>query len=368
VGYYAGKRVETFCFQEANLLRKYGADWETRFAELAHRRLRSWGLNTIGNWSDPKVCLLHKTSYVMPIHHKGRQLQGSKGYWGKFWDVFDSQFRDGLRESLAREKGLTAGDPWCIGYFIDNELGWGDELSLALATLSSPADQAAKRVFLADLRGKYASIEDLNHAWGTRHKSWAALEQSQTPPDPKRARDDLAAFALKFDEAYFRTCREAVKEVAPHQLYLGCRFAWVNPMAARVAAKYCDVITYNLYRDTVDDFRPPEGVDKPVLIGEFHFGALDRGMFHPGLREVEDQAARARAYTQYVTGALGNPWLVGAHWFQYADEPTAGRFDGENYQIGFVDTCDTPYAETLAAARQVGARLYAERLRAGSAK
>ncbi len=358
VGYYAGRRVETFSFQTANLLRKYGPDWEQQFATVAHRRLRSWALNTIGNWSDPKVYLQHKTAYVVPIHHQGKSLEGSKGYWGKFWDVFDASFRSGLDRSMAKEQGATAGDPWCIGYFIDNELGWGDELSLALATLASPPGQAAKRVFLADLQAKYKTIDALNAAWGSKHSSWESLRDSQTPPDAKRARADLTAFAVKFNETYFRTCRDAVKAVAPQQLYLGCRFAWVNPLAVHAAARYCDVITYNLYRDTIDDFRPPEGVDKPVLVGEFHFGALDRGMFHTGLRPVESQAARAQAYQNYVSGALRNPCLVGTHWFQYADEPTTGRFDGENYQIGFIDGCDTPYPETVAASRQVGARLY----------
>jgi hypothetical protein len=52
---------------------------------------------------------------------------------------------------------------------------------------------------------------------------------------------------------------------------------------------------------------------------------------------------------------------VGTHWFQFGDQATTGRGDGENYQIGFLDVCDTPYAETIAAARQVGYGLYATR-------
>ena len=56
--------------------------------------------------------------------------------------------------------------------------------------------------------------------------------------------------------------------------------------------------------------------------------------------------------------ALANKYLVGAHWFAYLDEPTTGRGDGEKYQIGFVDTADTPYIETVNAARKVGAMLY----------
>ena len=39
------------------------------------------------------------------------------------------------------------------------------------------------------------------------------------------------------------------------------------------------------------------------------------------------------------------------------------RFDGEDYQIGFLDICDTPYWETINAAREVNYQLYP--LRAG---
>jgi hypothetical protein len=108
----------------------------------------------------------------------------------------------------------------------------------------------------------------------------------------------------------------------------------------------------------VADFKNPSH-DKPLIIGEFHFGALDRGLFHTGLVPVENQAARARSYKDYVLGALKHPQFVGTHWFQYMDEPTTGRvYDEENYQIGFVDIADTPYAETIAACREVGNQLY----------
>jgi hypothetical protein len=263
---------------------------------------------------------------------------------------------------MVREKGASAGDPWCLGYFVDNELAWGDELSLAVAALASPADQPAKQAFVDDLKAKYPSVEVLNRSWGTGHASWEALLESRSPPEAKQARDDLAAFATRTAELYFRVCREAVKEEAPNNLYLGCRFAWVNDRAVRAAAKYCDVISYNRYEETVDGFRLPEGIDRPVLIGEFHFGALDRGLFHPGLRPVEDQRARGKAYRRYVRGALANPCLVGTHWFEFIDEATTGRGDGENYQIGFVDVCDTPYAETVEACRDVGRDLYTRRL------
>jgi len=361
-GYYQDKgEYETYNFTGANLLRKYGDDWRSKFAELAHRRLKSWGMNTIANWSDPEIYLMRKTPYTANVSAGGKKLEGSSGYWGKFPDVFDPSFAESLRRRMAAQQGKAVGDPWCLGYFVSNELSWGDELSLAVAALASPPDQAAKRVFIEDLRRKYKTIDRLNAAWGTQHASWDALRQSTTPPDKNKARDDLAAFYTKTAQQYFRLCREAIKAADPQGLYLGCRFAWVNDRAVRAAGKYCDVISFNRYRRSVADFRLPDGVDKPVVIGEFHFGALDRGMFHTGLVPTANQQERAEAYKSYVRGALANPWIVGTHWFQYGDQATTGRGDGENYQIGLLDICDTPYPETIAAVREVGYAMYGER-------
>ncbi|MDV2687462.1 hypothetical protein RYX56_24250, partial [Alkalihalophilus lindianensis] len=75
---------------------------------------------------------------------------------------------------------------------------------------------------------------------------------------------------------------------------------------------------------------------KPCIIGEFHFGATDRGMF-TGNMTVKDQVARGTSYADYIKDVLSEPAFIGAHWFQYYDEPTTGRSqDGENFNIGFV--------------------------------
>jgi len=362
--YYEGRTVRTFDYGAANLARKYGDDWWVRFADITHERLRSWGVNTIANWSEEGIYLQRRTPYVVSIWFGGRMLEGSEGYWGKFRDVFDPSFEQAIRESMAGQKDKTAGDPWCLGYFVDNEIAWGDDTSLATAALASPADQPAKPVFIEDLKAKYTDIARLNAVGRTEHASWEALLESTTPPDRARARDDLRAFYTKTAERYFDVIGAAVKEVAPNQLYLGCRFAWVNPLAAAAAVGRCDVVSYNLYQRSVEHFEMPDNQDVPLIIGEFHFGALDRGLFHTGLVACETQEERAEAYRSYVQGALAHPQFVGCHWFKYRDEATTGRaLDAENYQIGFVDICDTPYPETIAAVREVGYGMY--RLRYG---
>jgi hypothetical protein len=362
-GYYVDHSpYRTYDFSRANLLRKYGQDREEAFAEITHRRLKSWGLNTIANWSDSSIYLMRRTPYVCTINSRVKTIEGTKGYWGKFPDVFDPSFSQGLRRRLAMEKGRGIGDPWCIGFFVDNELSWGDEVSLAIGTLVSPSDQPAKKVFISDLKTRYKTISDLNAVWGTDHSSWDVLLECQQAPDQKRAWVDLTTFYTRIAETYFMTIRDALKEAAPNQLYLGCRFAWVNDRAARAGAKFCDVVSYNRYSYSVAEQHLPDDINRPIIIGEFHFGALDRGMFHTGLKKATDQKHRARLYEDYVRGAMRNPYIIGTHWFQYKDQPTTGRGDGENYQIGFIDICDTPYPEIVEASRSVGRDLYAYRL------
>lgn len=222
-------------------------------------------------------------------------------------------------------------------------MSWGNEYSLAEAALKSPADQPAKQAFLADLRAKYGAITGLNAAWGTTHESWEALAGQRTAPDRKQAAPDLAAFYSRTAETYFRAVRDAIREGAPGQLYLGCRFAWANTRAAAAAAaKYCDVVSYNLYQRSIADFVFDGGADVPLIVGEFHFGALDRGMFHTGLVPVPNQDARAQAYTDYVEGALRHRQFVGTHWFQWQDEPTTGRVYDEETTRSDWSTSPTP--------------------------
>jgi hypothetical protein len=92
-GYYKDHSpYRTYDFGRANLLRKYGPEFEDIFADVTHRRLRSWGLNTIANWSSRDIYLTRRTPYVVSIHFEAKRLEGSQGYWGKFYYVFDSDF------------------------------------------------------------------------------------------------------------------------------------------------------------------------------------------------------------------------------------------------------------------------------------
>ncbi len=117
-----------------------------------------------------------------------------------------------------------------------------------------------------------------------------------------------------------------------------------------------NIYRYAPPRATLD--RVYELTGRPMLIGEFHIGAPERGL-SPGLVQARDQEERAVAYRYYVEQAMSHPAMIGTHWFQWLDQPSTGRNDGENYNIGFVDVADRPYAQLAAAARTTHGRLAA---------
>ncbi len=363
---------------ELALRQKYGTEaYHAQYFQTVARRLEHWGINTIGDWGRHEIMDLGKTPYTLQLTDYDWRMPRLGESKLKFYDVFDQRYIEKMKtlipDQAARNpivlKSLT--DPMCIGYFIDNELNFGNRGRMTLVddVLKCPPTQAAKREFIGDLKLKYITINALNRAWKTSYADWDAMLASTQVPTSDGYREDANVFFLKMVEQYFRLCRDAVKSVAPHRLYLGCRFISTDaPRKALYEAseKYCDVLTVNIYAHSAANFpSPADGFpDMPVLIGEFHFGVLDRGMFSASLCQAGmTQEDRAMAYIRFMQGVLVHPNFIGAHWFQYRDQPLTGRGDGEAYQIGFVDVADTPYEELCQAARKVGEQMYQYRMR-----
>lgn len=353
------RKGTTFNFAGANLTRKYGNQWEEKYIENALKRLRSWGFNSFGNWSDPDIYLTpgNRIPFTVGVSPNWPKIDGKSA---KFPNVFDPGFRDSVKTSLKKLDSRIKNDPYCIGFFVDNEL---DISALTSKLMKQPENNAAKQVFIEYLKTKYVSIKKLNESWKTRYSGWPQIKKLSILSDG--AKEDVELFDLKIIDIYYKTCLEEVKLLAPDKLYFGSRLHFhyfpddqSGGQIIKIAAKYCDVVCFNRYRFSAEDLILPFGIDKPTIIGEFHFGALDRGLWHTGLRSVANQDQRAETYFHYVEGALRNPQIVGSHWFQYGDEAFTGRDDGENYQIGFVDICDNPYPEMVRVARKIGYSMY----------
>jgi len=324
---------DAFSFPRANCLRRYGTDWAKEFAPLAHRRLRAWGVNTIGNWSDERMMTPGLTPYTDWIESRGPSINSKSGH--RIPDVFAKEFVTNLERAAAKRAKVSGNDPWCLGWFVDNEISWGEkDDELARFVLSSSTNQPARIAFVRRLMAK-------------------GIDPANVPSG------ELCAFSREFEARYFSVVRATVKKHAPNRLYLGCRFLKHKADAVwRTASKYCDVVSVNVYRDEPAIDLPEGAEDRPLLIGEFHFGALDRGLLNAGLVPVSNQAERAERYMRYVRAARASNRIVGAHWFIWRDQALTGRSDGECFQAGFIDVTDRPYPEMVEASRTLAKEIY----------
>ncbi|MBM7060504.1 beta-agarase [Pseudomonas sp. UL073] len=333
-------------------------------------RLQAWGFNTLGNWSESELAPLKRMPYTIPLSIGGDYSTISTGldWWGGIPDPFDPRFAMAAERAIAIAARDHRDDPWLLGYFADNELAWAGpgegaqgRYALAYGTLRLTTDVPAKRAFLKQLRDKYRNQQGLSAAWGIDLPAWELMEDPgfQAPlPNPEHPaiEEDMQRFQRLFADTYFKTIADSLKWHSPNHMLLGGRFASSTPEAVASCAQYCDVVSFNFYTREPQqgyDFAALRQLDKPVLIGEFHFGSRDRGPFWGGLQEVYKEEERGPAYAKYLKQALAEPIVVGAHWFQYLDQPTTGRLlDGENGHFGLVSITDLPYTGFVDAVRK----------------
>jgi hypothetical protein len=311
----------------ANLERRFGKDWRTPSAQITARRMRAWGLNTaygeeLNDALAPTPTL--RQPYVFPM----RGWQMIEGAVMGLPDVYSPAFAQRVEREATQQLAARKNDPWMIGYFIGNEPPWpARESQLVDLVLAGPAS-------------------------ALRQRFKAEIARGDTPE--KRKALVHAAFSR-----YLEIVNAAVRRADPNHLHLGIRFGGTPPDDVIALARGFDVYSMNKYR-----WAPPKDFldrvfaiqDLPILIGEFHFGVPERGLA-PGLVQTVSQAERGVAYSYYVEHAAAHPAIVGAHWYQWIDQPATGRRDGENYNIGWIDVTDRPYPELVAAAKATHARI-----------
>lgn len=291
---------------------------------LVSQRMSAWGFNTVGNWSWFQVSdEADRQVYVVTF----RAPRAEPAYLG-MPDVYSESFARDVDEAARRQCTPLKDDPWVLGYFIGNEPAWpGRESEVVDMFLSGP-DTATKtklRIFLAE---------------------------GDTPG--RRAQFVHAMF-----ERYLKLIGDAIKRYDANHLNLGIRFGGTPPEAVMRMGRDFDVCSINVYEyePTAKLQRVYEVTGRPIMIGEFHFGVPADGL-GAGLVQTADQIERGKGYRYYVEQAAALPGFVGAHWFQWSDQPVLGRFDGENYNIGLVDVTNRPYVELIEAAKATHRRLH----------
>jgi hypothetical protein len=324
-------------------------------------RLTKWGFNTVGAWSDDvdlQMVSNQPDVVFIPILHIGSSAGAP---WKDMWDPATVKLMDEVGKT-----GIEAHhrDPRVMGYFSDNEQGWWFGAMWDWAFKAGPAS----RGHVVDLLQR-------------RYHDWKALNVDFDPDgagsfDALRKRGRLflrpgrngihtvQAWMSIVSDRYYSICRSIIKKYDPGALYLGDRYiSNFYPEVARSAGKYCDIVSTNLNAvDNAGDFAPfylpalRALTGRPIMITEYYEAARENRSGNKndssGFPVVNTQAERANAFAKQTGTFAHTPYVVGAHWFQYYDEPKKGREDGENYDMGLVDVDNRAYEAMAGAASQ----------------
>jgi hypothetical protein len=336
------------------------------WAQIARQRLLDWGFNTAGGWS------LHPLMFPSPTTPYLELGRSSRFHW---YDPLHPSTAERMRALARRLVAPYKGNPYRIGYFTDNEVGWWNG-ALFIYYLQQPATNHTKQRLLALLRDHYGDD------WGRFTRDFVPppgiasfqhlLHNKGSSPQLRPGGEGIRVIRQwtgVIAGHYYRLAHDAIREADPDALILGDRLPiYYDPVAVRAMVPYVDVISTNYNVDSSDgwiaryffDGLRQLAPDKPVLISEWFFAADENrsGNRNKGhLMTVRTQAERARGAMAAAARFAREPQIVGTHWFQYYDHPKGGRDDGEDYNFGLVDIEDRPYEELVDAFSRVNPRL-----------
>ena len=333
------------------------------WAEESMDRLRRWGFNTLGAWSDYQA--LNSASKPMPyteVLYFGTSIEAPAS------DLFSPEAEKVIEQVAKEYVPKLANDPNLIGWFSDNELGWWDD-TLFVHFMAQSKENHTKQRLVALIEEHYGGDWDkLLKDWKPeRAKSFSELLH-ETAMVLRPGGDGMKLvnrFIYVLADRYYKLCRDAIRRYDKNHLYLGDRYIqWYPQEVARAAGKYVDVVSTNYGADWTSGNLSRFYLEnlhaitsKPILITEFYFCAMDNRSGNKNTKHifptVDTQGEREAGFQRNLSTLVQLPYVIGAHWFQYFDEPTHGREDGEDYNMGLVDIHNKPYDGMLGVVKRV---------------
>ena len=314
-------------FGQWNLIRRYGNEYREKANEMIIKRMDKWGINTIGNWSGAEVIAMNKKNFMVSMRPAGVE----RGLMG-LADVYSADFQSKMDEAIKASVERYKDNKHLIGYFVGNEPAWLGEEERLCSIILEGGERPIKTALLG------------------------FLKDNDSPQQRKQ-------FIYNTFRIYLGAVKLAQKKYDPNHLNLGIRFGSVNGVDEEILGicrEYFDVLSFNCYdlapgHDMMDRALSLTGL--PMIIGEYHFGTVDRGMAQ-SLWQVDSQKERGVAYRYYTEQGYSHPGLIGTAYFQWCDQDLTGRNDGENYNCGLVDVTDRPYKYQVEAMTETAKRLF----------
>jgi len=335
-----------------------GSTWANQTVD----QLRGWGFNSLAGWSDsellPKVVPERRLPYF-DVLHLGAYV---KAPWD---DIFSTASISRMEQVGADLVTAKRDDPFLVGWFTDNELGWWDD-SLMPHYLAMPPAAAGRQRLVKEFGTFYAqNWKNLNRDWITPAKSFSDLKRPTVMHlrPGGTGRKFIHHWTSVLSGHYYQTMHRIIRKHDPHRMILGDRYLqYATPAVVRASLPFVDAISTNLGADWNDGSYARGYLDmlatlgqKPVLITEYYLCANENRSGNRnssgGFPVVETQAERAAGFARSTRELAERPEVVGAHWFQYYDHPELGRGDGEDYNMGLVDIAGKPYEGMIATAQ-----------------
>ncbi|MGD1277302.1 MAG: hypothetical protein ABR964_08775 [Tepidisphaeraceae bacterium] len=343
---------------------KGNADGEGSQAELESwaaatlQRVRDTGFKGLGAWCNSEF---HRLNVPMSqdLNLWTWIGDGSKRFYSADWPELAEQAVRAQVTPLRDNKNL-------IGYFIDNELDWGDGFAGPGAYFDHlSSDDPNRAQVVKVIRTLWPTLIEFNQAWGSGLVDWKQLDRwAALPREPEGTYRKLGtAWLSHLAEDYFRFTTSLIRRYDPNHLILGVRFKGDAPQEVVAASRdYTDAQSLNYYVGDAkldgDMFRMMyQSSGQPIVISEYSFHSLDGRSGNADTvgfaAQVPDQRARAQGYRLMTTRLARVPYIVGADWFQWCDEPPGGRgSDGEDVNFGVVSINDQTYDPLADAIRQ----------------
>lgn len=334
-----------------------------KWADNTIDSLKSWGFTTIGGWSSTQYLMQSQKQniYFNPVLAMGMDA-GAPWY-----DMWDSTVIKRIEE-FARERILPVKDnPNLIGYYTDNEMGWWNA-ALWNMTLKNPATSIARKKMIELIADHYKNNwNDLLIDFDPENVSnFDELKNSGRlflRPGGKGI-FVVKKFVGMIAERYYSLTKEIIRKYDKKGLILGDRYqSFYYPEVAKAASKFVDVVSTNLNANWNDGTFTRcylstlyQLTNKPIAIGEYYMAANENRSGNKNssatFPTVQTQKQRAAGFIKQAELFSQTPFIVIADWFQFYDEPTHGREDGENYNMGLIDIHGNPYEEFVNAARK----------------
>lgn len=333
----------------------------TDWSDTTIDRLKSWGFTTIGGWSDYaglKRSTRMDMPYTMVLH-----LGASSG--APWWDMWDPKIIGAMEKAAHDQIVPVRADPRLLGYYTDNELGWWNG-ELFEMTLGLPEHSTQRTKLIEILRNEYANSwsrlsADFTGSGASSFESLARSGKLYLKPGSAGIRV-VKRFVSMIALRYYTLVRQTIRKYDSRGLILGDRYqSFYYPEVASASRDLVDIASTNLNPAWIDGSYARFFLStlhslthRPLAVGEFYMCSSQNRSGNKnsssGFPLVATQQERASGFVGTLNSLARTPYVVGADWFQYSDEPTDGRGDGENYNMGLVDIDDRPYEEMAAAA------------------